>query len=356
MAFSVSHGEENPGKTLPRHITMRRGTANDEFATFDVMRRTMNYEMHWSHHGAMRQHLRTSPHASFWLAEETPRFGSPRVIGYARSVIRDRVWHLTEFFVLPNHHKQGIGSALLKQCLADGEAAGADTHLVLASQHPGADALYLRLAGCIPRLPMMLLAGPLTSLKLSDPASAHILDPRVPPDSPALTASAETPDTLIAEPLILTPEIHTALDALDRDIVGYARPNDHVLWESEMGGARGASRLFRRKTAGFPGDAGSIVGYAYLGPHSSGPALALAPNDLPRMITHVAAIARRSVPRDFPLLQPLDHYWAMAGINEVMLRWLLGCGWQIVFQYLFMSSRPLGRLDRYVCHNPLYLP
>ena len=57
---------------------------------------------------------------------------------------------------------------------------------------------------------------------------------------------------------------------------------------------------------------------------------------------------------DFDLVPAVEQYLAVPGTNETVLRWLLECGWQIVFHYLFMSSCPLGSLERYVGHNPLY--
>lgn len=351
MAFLASREGENSGRKLPRGITVRRGSADDESATFDVMRRTMNAEMVWANHAATRHHLRNSPQVSFWVAEEAPRFGSPRIVGYARSVVRDCVWSLTEFFVLPSQHHQGLGSALLAHCLADGAEAGADTHLVLASHHPDADSLYIRRAGCLPRLPMMLLAGPTTSLYLPAAEDAAIQD-AVCPTLPSSPTGSSQSELLIAEPLVLTPEIQSTLDALDREIVGYARPTEHTLWAAEMGGPHGASRLFLRRRKG--GD--QIVGYAYLGAHCSGPLLALDPQNQPRFFCHVTSVARTLQRGGFDLsfLHPADQYCALGGNNAVMLHWLLHSGWQIVFQYLFMSSRPLGQLDRYVCHNPLY--
>ncbi|HZT40737.1 MAG TPA: GNAT family N-acetyltransferase [Chthonomonadaceae bacterium] len=349
MAFTQEAREEGE-RPLPRGIRLRRGLADDEFATFDVMRRAMNYDMQWSQHVLLRQHLRTAPDTSFWIAEDTPLLGAPRVIGYARSVVRDTVWSLTEFFVLPGHHRQGIGSALLERCLADGAAAGAETRMVLASQHPGADSLYVRKAGCFPRIPMLLLSGPLISLCS---ARQHFM----PIEDAALTLpgviSNQSSSQLRAEPLVRTPEIAAALDALDREIVGYARSQEHDFWEQAMGGPNGTARLFRRSAS--LGD-GEIAGYAYIGATSSGPVLARDPADLPRMLMHAADVARALL-KDDPL-EPLDtvqQYWALAGTNETVLRWLLDCGWQIVFQYLFMSSRPFGRFDRYVCHNPLYI-
>jgi len=354
--MAITQDAQNEGeRPLPRGIRLRHGKAEDEFATFDVMRRAMNYDMQWSQHALLRQHLRSTPDTSFWIAEDTPLLGAPRVIGYARSVVRETVWSLTEFFVLPGHHRQGIGRALLDHCLTDGAAAGADTRMVLASQHPGADSLYVRKAGCFPRLPMLLLSGSLASLCSARKSFAPIADTILTVPG---AVSSESGTRLRAEPLVRTPEVAAALDALDREIVGYARPQEHAFWEQVMGGPDGPARLFRRVPAGRSASTedDEIAGYAYIGATSSGPALARDPADLPPMLAHVAGAARELLQED--TLEPLDtlpQYWALAGVNETVLRWLLERGWQIVFQYLFMSSRPFGRLDHYVCHNPLYI-
>jgi hypothetical protein len=311
----------------------------------------MGYDTSWTHEAAVRRHLRTVSQSSFWVAEETPRFGSAKVVGYARSVVNDRVWRLTEFFVLPGNHRQGIGGALLARSLEDGRRDGADTHLVLASHHPAAASLYIRRAGCVPRLPMLLLSGAFASLRASGPDAAPIEDALLPSFAPLPVGDRSA---LCAEPLVLTPDLLAELDALDREIVGYARPREHAYWATEMGGPRGASRLFRRASGG--PRRGPVVGYAYLGDHASGPALATEPELLPALIAHVAAVAHSFSRADnfLGLSEPTEQYLAVAGINETVLRWLLDCGWHIIFQYQFMSSRPLGRLDRYVGHNPLY--
>jgi GNAT superfamily N-acetyltransferase len=335
---------------LPRHVRLRRGTADDEFPTFEAMRRTMNQEMNWAHHASTRHHLRNSPHSSFWLAEESALFSPPKVIGYARSMVREGVWCLNEFFMLPGHQRQGIGGALLSACLKDGDEAGAHTRLVLASHHPSADSLYIRRAGCFPRLPMLLLVGSLQKLTLPAADAATIEDSVLPPFG-ASPNPAFTP--LSAEPIVLTPEVQAEIDVLDREIVGYARPTEHVFWTASMGGIHRSSRLFRQPAQ--PGEKGRLVGYAYFGYETNGPALALEPSDLPRMLHHGATLFQRlpQATSEFEF-RPLELYFPVCGSNETMLSWLLGCGWHITFQYLFMSSRPLGRFDRYVCHNPLY--
>lgn len=358
MAFSTASGSDTFSRPPGRGISLRRGTLEDETATFEVMRRAMGYDMNWHHHVETRKHLRHSANASYWLAEETPRFGRPRVVGYAHSIVRESVWNLTEFFVMPSHHRQGIGGALLLRCLDDGAQAGATTRLVLASQHGGADSLYIRHAGCYPRLPMILLAGPTTSLfpPIEEGPTCQIEDAVVPSFQAAYQRARagefrSVAPVVIAEPMRLSNELLAEVNAVDREIVGYARPEEHALWTRLMGGETGAARLFRRAIDG------RLVGYAYFGAHSSGPALAGDPALLPAFIAHVAAISRqyaRARP-EFGFSEPVEHHLALAGTNEIVLDWLLRCGWQIVFQYLFMSSRPLGQLDRYVCHNPLYV-
>ena len=357
MTYSPIRAQEE-GPRLPRGVGLRRARSEDEAAAFDIMRRAMGHDMNWTHHANTRRHLRNAPHSSFWLAEEMPRFGRARPVGYAHSIVRDGVWCLTEFFVLPTHHRQGIGRALLSRCLADGDAAGADTRLVLASPHASADALYMRRAGCFPRVPMLLLSGPAANLQmLPSDMQVTIADDILPANN-----AANLPDgsfgwrdplalRIRAHPLVLTPDVQREMDILDRQTVGYARAPEHHLWSEEMGGAMGAARLF------YDQDTGQMVGYAYFGPHSSGPALASSPALLPHLIAHVMRVSRhyeRST-QGGHLFEPADPYWAVAGTNEIMLRWLLDCGWQIVFQYLFMSTRPLGQLDRYACHNPLYM-
>ena len=347
MAFVSDRSGE---RTLPRHITVRRGREEDESATFEVMRKAMNAEMSWANHAATRHHLRTSPNASFWLAEESSFFGANKVIGYARSIVRDRVWSLTEFFVLPGHHRQGIGGAILAGCLEDGTAAGADTRLVLASHHPGADSLYIRKAGCAPRIPMLLFSGQTANLRAMEPHIGPIEDAHsalADPHANILTYR----ECLIAEPIVPGASLQAELDALDRQIVGYARPPEHALWMAQMGGMEGASRLFRRATTG------EMVGYAYYGAHSGGPIVTYAAEDQPRLLSHVAQLSRMLMRNasDVRMLFPTEQLCAIAGTNEIMLHWLLHCGWQIVFQYLYMSSRPLGSPDRFICHNPLYV-
>src|SRR5262249_41586062 len=163
---------------------------------------------------------------------------------------------------------QGIGRALLARCLTDGAQSGAETRFILASQSGAADSLYVRMAGCFPRIPMLLLVGAVEKLRIAeDEENSPILEARTRSRVGIESSHNSVPGTLLAEPLLLTPETQAALDQLDRAIVGYARAPEHAHWVAEMGGPRGASRLFRRPPAP-GGTTGPIVGYVYIGSHS----------------------------------------------------------------------------------------
>lgn len=336
---------ESVARPLPRGVVLRRGRDSDEHATFDVMRRAMSYDLTYDNHVAFRNHLRESPRCSFWLAEDSPRFSRPRVVGYARSIVRDSVWSLTEFFTLPDFQGRGVGAALLERCLEEGVRAGADSRLVLASMHGGANALYIRKLGCLPRLHMMLLAGSPLTLKLPPEQENTVLE------SGRIHGLLE-PHCLYAEPITLNPETEALLNGLDREAIGFSRPSEHQFRQTLIEQGQCVGRLFRKGS-----DTGEIVGYAYAGAQYQGPIYAKDPNDLPRIFLHITQQLRQRM-RNAPIgaFSPtLDYYASLSGNNETLLPWLMECGWRIIFHYLYMSSRPMGRLDRYVGHNPLYV-
>lgn len=343
-----------PSETLPRYhhsrprnTVFRRGDAEDEVATFEVMRRAMGFEMRREMHTAIRDHLRLSPACSFWVAEETPRFARPRIVGYARSIVRDGVLCITEFFVLPDHHEKGLGRSLLDNCIADAEHGGIEARMVLASNHPGANALYIRRLGCLPRLPMFLLAGDPNGLLLPRDQQGTIYDPHF--AEPVRTGN---PNLLFAEPIRLTEEVSTVLEVLDRQIVGFSRLPEHQFWCRMVEEGEGVCRLFRRGS-----ETGEIVGYGYMGFSAQGPLLATSPQDLPRILYHMTQLLAHynRLRSPSPLPVGFDSYCAVAGVCAPTFEWLLACGWQIIFQYQMLSSRPLGQPDRYIGHNPLYV-
>ncbi len=107
-------------------ITYRRGTLDDSQNTFDVFHQSiMNLgdrlgmmpisgghdpqviQNLWARRQSLFDHLaRTSD--NFWVAEQ-----DGKVVGFARSILRNGVRQLTEFFVLPEHQSAGVGRELL---------------------------------------------------------------------------------------------------------------------------------------------------------------------------------------------------------------------------------------------------
>ena len=87
----------------------------------------------------------------WWVAEE-----DGRVVGYARSTLRDGIRQLTEFFVRPGAQSAGIGRGLLEQVFP---AEGARGRILLATQDPRALARYLK-AGLLARFPVYHFGRP----------------------------------------------------------------------------------------------------------------------------------------------------------------------------------------------------
>ena len=81
------------------------------------------------------EHL-ASNQCESWLAEE-----EGQILGYARSILRDGMCQLTEFFVLPGRRSRGIGRELLSRAF---ESVSAKEHTVISTTSPAAMARYLK--------------------------------------------------------------------------------------------------------------------------------------------------------------------------------------------------------------------
>ena len=117
-------------------VSFRRATPDDDPATFSVFRRSLwDYlrrngllepddpaeapvERAWPRWIGMYGHLRDTA-AEHWVAE-----GRDGVIGYARSIERDGLVELTEFFVDPEAQTRGVGGGCSSE---PSRSAGADT-------------------------------------------------------------------------------------------------------------------------------------------------------------------------------------------------------------------------------------
>src|SRR5262245_26941762 len=101
--------------------TFRRGTLDDSCGVWDIMQASVldlggrqagmpftggnNAQARaqfWTRRKPLFEHLTRSAHES-WIAEQ-----EGRAIGYARSILRDGVLELTEFFRLPDAQTAGV--------------------------------------------------------------------------------------------------------------------------------------------------------------------------------------------------------------------------------------------------------
>ena len=183
-------------------------------------------------------HLHATDPDRFWVATRAGtgpgEVGEP--IGFGAATRRDRVWFLSMLFVRPGEQGGGIGRALLARLLPTDDA-------VLATgtdrAPPISNALYAGV-GIVPRMPLLGLIGhaerpdALGTLPSGVGAVPFEEAGGVPSDTDGHRALAG------------------AVDALDREVAGFAHPEDHRFLRAE--GRRGF--LYR-------GPDGAVLGYGY---------------------------------------------------------------------------------------------
>jgi GNAT superfamily N-acetyltransferase len=168
--------------------------------------------------------LATDPERS-WLAEE-----GGRATAFGMASQRDRFWYLSFLFVRPEAQGRGLGRRLLQRCLPTDGTADVLGVSVEAIQ-PVSTGLYAS-HGLVPRLPLYTLIGtPRTDIgPLPQGLRLTSFDELAADDHEALAG---------------------AVNALDREVLGYARPADHR-----------ALRLWQR-TGFMLRDGDGPVGYGY---------------------------------------------------------------------------------------------
>jgi GNAT superfamily N-acetyltransferase len=246
----------------------------------------------WPRRRSMLEHLAATADG-WWVAEQ-----DGRLAGYARSVLRDGVRELTEFFVRPGAQSAGLGRELLDRAFA---AAGARARILLATPDTRALIRYLK-AGLVAACPVFHF---------------HRAPRRLPPvpglNADRLTMSQETLDRLAA---------------VDREVLGFRRDPEHR-W------------LFSDRQGWWYSLNGRPLGYGYVGSYS-GPFAALDPSGFGAMLSHAESVAPSA---NFGVDTPL--------INRAALDYLLPAGYRMdPFANYFMSDRPIGSFDRYLVSTP----
>lgn len=258
--------------TLPEGITFRPAAGSDLAACEDIWRESLNHyllplgqqEIPPDNKALRLLHahaLATDP-SLFWVAmapdDAGPGGGSvaPAVVAFASAMRRGQVWFLSMLFVRPGRQLGGIGRALLERTLPTESAVT----LAVATDpaQPISNGLYASV-GMVPRLPMFNLIG-----RPMRPDGMPTLPDAVRPTR--FDAGAQTTPSAGSEGLDLE------LGALDRDLLGFAHPQDHEF-------VRRQGRIgFAYRDRG-----GSLVGYGYtsevgrIGPVAARDATLLAP-------------------------------------------------------------------------------
>jgi GNAT superfamily N-acetyltransferase len=298
-------------------ITIRPGTLDDAYATFEVFMQSVTdlgqrlgtiertdgidpqaLAQSWEQWRPFFEHL-TATAEHFWLAED-----DGQAIGYARSILRDDVRQLTEFFVLPGRQTTGVGRELLAKAF---RADSARLRCIVATPDTRAQARYLK-AGVYPQFPNCYLS-------------------RTP------EAVQGTTD-LTFEPISETAETLAALDAIDTEILGLRRTIDHVWLIQQRQGY-----IYRRN--------GEVVGYGYHG-ESSGPFALLDASDYPAVLAHAEREAAAASRSNFGVELPM--------INRAAIDYLLGRGFQLDGFFPFtMTDVPFGKFENYILTNPPFI-
>jgi GNAT superfamily N-acetyltransferase len=203
-----------------------------------------------------------------WLAEE-----DGEVQGFGMAIRRDQMTFLAFLFVHPQAQAGGIGAALYDRCMPAGGYRG----VCIWSVQPISAALYAR-NGLVPRTPLYTLTG----------------RPRAP--MPRLRQN-----------LRLGPIKQEEIDELDREVVGFTRPADHLAWQR-----------WERQPFGLR-DGNRLVGYGYAQPVGRlGPAVVRDEGDLLPLVG--ALMEEIEPPEDWLIHVPGPAAETFAGLLQRGLR------------------------------------
>ena len=289
---------------------------------------------------AMRlgEHLLATDPDHFRVAVKSSSGGhGERIVGFGIGLQREHVWFLSQLYVLPAEQHRGIGRALLTMVLPSAPEAGAadaadvvggveGSHRrpgVLAtctdSAQPISNALYGKL-GIVARMPVFNLVG--------RPATLSTL-PRLPE---GIEAVALEPRELTAHRNPAAPgkaELCQTIDAIDRDVLGYAHQPDHVFLR-----VQGRTGFLYRTRAGEP------LGYGYSSQVGRFGPVALLDETL--MAPVIGHLMRAIEPRGATTV------W-IPGANDRAMVALLRAGLRIEgFPAMFCWTRPFAAFERYL--------
>jgi GNAT superfamily N-acetyltransferase len=209
-------------------------------------------------------HLRSTDPERFVVATtpDLDAHGGERIIGFTVAAVRDRVWFLSMLFVLPEIQARGIGRELLRRVLpADGD--GMIRATATDSAQPISNALYASF-GIVPRKPMLGLVG----LPERPDAFGELPSGVVPVAFEDVVAGFNGNGHR---------ELASAVDGLDRDLLGFTHAIDHRFLREQA-----------RRGWLYVGPDGRPIGYGYSAESGRvGPILVRDPALLDAVLGHV---------------------------------------------------------------------
>jgi GNAT superfamily N-acetyltransferase len=292
---------------------VRPGTSTDVRPAFDVFRQSLwdylertgivapgtpnDIEATWRRQGPIVEYIVANA-AEFWVAED-----DDGISGLARSLERDGVLQLTEFFVHPRAQSRGVGRSLLEMAFPLGRGRHRS---IRATQDLGAVALYLRFGVDF---------------------QATMIDADMSPKGHAYDTDLEFVSLSdVDEPV-------TAVGEIDRRLLDHDRnPELEFLVRDRPG------FLYRRGA--------DVVGYGFESNGTyAGPIGVLDPSDLPAALSHLENSAAeqeiKNVSIDFALNSRHVVDWVFARRHR-----LFG------FYGALLTSDPFVPVERYVPYSP----
>jgi GNAT superfamily N-acetyltransferase len=225
-----------------------------------------------------------------------------RIAAVCHAVVRDHLWFLSGFWMLPEFQRRKIGGQLLRGVRAAGERAGADTFFTWSSVDMTAMASYMKI-GMLPGYQILTFGGAL-GRELPEQRSGYEVQPL---------------------------EIANAI-ALDIEVRATGREVDHRFWLAQP------SVKGRQLTSG-----GRVVGYYYVNHGVIGPAAWANAKDAEALIEAACGEAGRDASQ-VRLMIP--------GVNHAAIRFALENGLRLVAYSHLLTSAPFGMMEQYLSSGP----
>lgn len=229
-----------------------------------------------------------------------------RAAAICHAVVRDSLWFLSGFWMLPEYQGRGAGGLLLREVWREGERRGAETFFVWSSVDRAAMASYMRV-GMLPGYQILTFTG--RPRELPGGTGGYALEP-------------------------LAREVAAGFDAEAR---ATRREIDHDFWLPHP------ALRHRQVVRG-----GRPVGYFYFtgGPESVvGPVVWEREEDA----AAVLALASREALADGAEQVSLR----VPGVNHAAVRYALSAGMRFTNYAHFLTTAPFGRMERYIPSGPM---